>query len=315
VKILKLTAENVKKLKVVEITPKGDLVQVTGKNGQGKSSVLDSIWWALAGKGSIQKEPVRRGADKGRIELDLGDYIVERRFTKEGGSTINVRSREGATYPSPQAMLDALIGDLSFDPLAFSRMDSKRQFEELRKIAQLEIDIEKLDGLNRTDFTARTEVNRQEKAARGRAAAIVVPDLNVEPSDESQLLSELEEAGKHNTLAESRKAALKTLERDAGDNRSRCADAMAQVARLRDEADTLEQRARSFSANADELDAQISAFTPLEPIETAPIRDRLQAARQTNSLIAQRDRKRSGKVGIVMEDGAVAADHQEVATA
>lgn len=49
-KIVSLTAENVKKLTVVEITPAGNLVQITGKNGQGKSSVLDAIWWALAGR-------------------------------------------------------------------------------------------------------------------------------------------------------------------------------------------------------------------------------------------------------------------------
>jgi recombinational DNA repair ATPase RecF len=41
-KITKLIAENVKKLSVVEITPDGNLVQITGKNGQGKSSVLDA---------------------------------------------------------------------------------------------------------------------------------------------------------------------------------------------------------------------------------------------------------------------------------
>lgn len=39
-KIIKLTAENVKKLRAVEITPTGDLVEITGRNGAGKTSVL-----------------------------------------------------------------------------------------------------------------------------------------------------------------------------------------------------------------------------------------------------------------------------------
>lgn len=56
-KIVKLTAENIKRLKAVEITPTGALVEVTGKNGQGKSSVLDAIWWALAGAEHIQTVP------------------------------------------------------------------------------------------------------------------------------------------------------------------------------------------------------------------------------------------------------------------
>src|SRR3989337_2937510 len=61
-KILKLTAENVKKLRAVEITPTGELVEVTGRNGAGKTSVLDAIWWALAGTKHIQAVPIRTRA-------------------------------------------------------------------------------------------------------------------------------------------------------------------------------------------------------------------------------------------------------------
>ena len=50
-KIIRLKAENVKRLHAVEITPEGEVVVVAGKNGAGKSSVLDAITYALAGKG------------------------------------------------------------------------------------------------------------------------------------------------------------------------------------------------------------------------------------------------------------------------
>lgn len=53
-KIVHLVAENVKKLRAVEISPKGELVTISGKNGQGKTSVLDAIWWALAGTSQIE---------------------------------------------------------------------------------------------------------------------------------------------------------------------------------------------------------------------------------------------------------------------
>ena len=48
-KIIQLTASNVKRLKAVEITPDGTLQIVGGRNAQGKSSVLDAIWLALGG--------------------------------------------------------------------------------------------------------------------------------------------------------------------------------------------------------------------------------------------------------------------------
>jgi predicted ATP-dependent endonuclease of OLD family len=52
-RIVSLHASNVKKLKAVTITPKGNVVTLTGANGAGKSSVLDSIWYALGGKDGI----------------------------------------------------------------------------------------------------------------------------------------------------------------------------------------------------------------------------------------------------------------------
>lgn len=155
-KIVKLTAENVKKLRAVEITPAGEIVNITGRNGQGKTSVLDSIWWALAGTSHIQAKPIRKGETKARIRLDLGELIVERRFS-DAGSTLFVENAEGARYSSPQKMLDALLGELSFDPLAFARMDGKKQFDELRRVVKLEVDLGKLDGLNRADYERRPD--------------------------------------------------------------------------------------------------------------------------------------------------------------
>lgn len=61
-KIIKFRADNVKRLTAVEITPDGNMVQITGKNGQGKTSVLDAIWWALGGKENIQGQPIRKVA-------------------------------------------------------------------------------------------------------------------------------------------------------------------------------------------------------------------------------------------------------------
>src|SRR3990167_6742379 len=116
-KILKLTAENVKKLRAVEITPTGELVEITGKNGAGKTSVLDAIWWALAGTKHIQAVPIRTGATKARIRLDLGELIVERRFTPVG-STLTVEKADGARYTSPQGILDAKTKRAQADGIA-----------------------------------------------------------------------------------------------------------------------------------------------------------------------------------------------------
>ena len=51
IKINKLEIENVKRIKAVKIEPTANgLTIVGGKNNQGKTSVLDSIAWALGGE-------------------------------------------------------------------------------------------------------------------------------------------------------------------------------------------------------------------------------------------------------------------------
>src|SRR3990172_7943210 len=111
-KIIKLQAENIKKLVAVEITPSGNVVTISGKNGAGKTSVLDSIWWALGGSENIQGQPIRKGETSGVIRLNLGEIAVERRFT-EKGSTLYVENTEGMRFKSPQDVLDKLVGSLS----------------------------------------------------------------------------------------------------------------------------------------------------------------------------------------------------------
>lgn len=50
VKITQLEAENVKRIRAVVVTPSANgLTIVGGKNGQGKTSALDAIVWALGG--------------------------------------------------------------------------------------------------------------------------------------------------------------------------------------------------------------------------------------------------------------------------
>lgn len=88
-KIIELKAENIKKLKAVEIKPSENLVKITGKNAQGKSSVLDAIFYAIGGKKAIPSKPIRDGETKGSIELDLGDYKVTRTFTERGVSSLD----------------------------------------------------------------------------------------------------------------------------------------------------------------------------------------------------------------------------------
>jgi DNA repair ATPase RecN len=187
--IVGLTVENVKRIKAAQINPDAaGLVQITGKNGQGKSSLIDSIEFALGGTATLPKKPIRNGADKARIVVDLGDLVVERTFKGEG-STLAVRGKDGAKYSTPQAMLDALVGKLTFDPLEFTRMKPANQRAVLMAVAGL--DFTDLDTERAGAFDMRTQVNRDLKRAEFQRDAIPLVSPKPKRVEMSALTSEL----------------------------------------------------------------------------------------------------------------------------
>ena len=66
-KILLLRVENIKKIKVVEVKPDGTLNLVTGKNDQGKSTLIDAISYLFEGKRALPEKLLREGTKKGLI--------------------------------------------------------------------------------------------------------------------------------------------------------------------------------------------------------------------------------------------------------
>jgi len=289
-KILKLTAENVKKLRAVEITPTGELVEITGRNGAGKTSVLDAIWWALEGTKHIQAMPIRKGATKARIRLDLGELVVERRFN-EKGSLLTVESDKGARFTSPQGILDKLLGALTFDPLAFVNQEPREQFESLRKIVPLEVDVDQLDGLNRTDFDKRTEINRQAKQLRAQADGIAVPDtLPADPIDVAALKDRMAEASWISARIEQIRAAEAQLTRDIEAARNKAQEALRAAERQRREADRLEAEAKELIRLAEARATEPREGEPA-PVDVQALRAELDAAETINRDIEQRARK------------------------
>ena len=65
-RVVQLRVSNVKRIKAIEILPTTNVVTIGGANDQGKSSLLDSIYYLFAGNGVVCDDPIRHGASKGR---------------------------------------------------------------------------------------------------------------------------------------------------------------------------------------------------------------------------------------------------------
>lgn len=264
-KIIKLTAENVKKVAAVEITPKGNVVKISGKNGQGKSSVLDAIWWAVAGASHIQAQPIRKGQERAIIRLDLGELVVERKFT-EKGTTLVVESAEGARFGKPQTVLDELIGALAFDPLEFARMAPKDQRQALLKLVKLDVDPDVLDGKRARAFDERTDVNRDIVSLRARAAGVVVPEMP--PLGEGRYASVAEAQAAFDALRarnderRSRRTALARMEQAIPAAERLISDAQAKIKQL-------EESIAAQRGIIERTRADIDALPPIDADEDA----------------------------------------------
>lgn len=152
-KILQFKARNVKGLRLVELNPDGSDVVLSGGNGAGKSSVLDAITTTLAG-GTL---PIRNGADKGEVEIELGPYTITRSITARTDRVV-VRSKDGTALGEPKTMLKRLVGPLAIDPVAFCTLKSRDQVDLLFDL---------LPGLRKklAALDARTAEYKAERAA------------------------------------------------------------------------------------------------------------------------------------------------------
>lgn len=297
-KILRLKAENFKRLEVVDITPKGSMVKISGPNAAGKSSVLDAVIAALGGKTMRPKRPIRTGQSSAKIMLDLGGEKVETSITltfKEGAPdelTI-VPMRQGFTA---QKFLDYLVSAISFDPLHFAGLKPKEQFDILKQIVPLKdskgkaLDPVQIDFMNGEDFKARALLNRQVKELDARHSVIEVPQGTPdEPVDVSAIAKQISQASEHNAgleVARQRRSdAVARVEKNvnlAAQKQEELKKALAQA-----EADELRFRKELSELRAVQKQAELA-----KPIDTSKLQEQIDAAGTVNRNVADKQRKK-----------------------
>ena len=285
--IISLTVENIKKIKAVTIRPHGGFVEITGRNGQGKSTVLDAIWWALKGKDNIQTAPIRNGEKSGKITLELQDYLVERTFRRnelgdDYTTKITVTTKDKARMSSPQAVLDGFTGMLGFDPLAFMRQTPKEQYDTLRGLCRLEVDVEELDRKYKELFAQRTEINRDVKVCEARLSNMQIPaNAPTERVDVAVLMDKVNEINAANSAVQQKQRMRQTL--------------LADNVRRGDETARLKARLAEIERETEQANGQIKTITEYlqgHKIQDASYySDKIKQAEQINSIMDLRDNR------------------------
>ena len=121
-KINHLEIENVKRVKAVRLEPtQNGLTVIGGKNGQGKTSVLDAIAWALGGDKFKPSTPEREGSMvPPSLKITLSNGLIVERSGKN--SSLKVIDPQG--NKAGQQLLNEFVEQLALDLPKFMRSSS-----------------------------------------------------------------------------------------------------------------------------------------------------------------------------------------------
>lgn len=125
IKINKLEIENVKRIKAVKIEPsRNGLTIVGGDNNQGKTSVLDSIAWALGGEKYRPSQAQREGSvTPPNLHIVMSNGLVVERKGKN--SSLKVTDPDG--NKSGQQLLNEFVEQLALDLPKFMESSGKEK--------------------------------------------------------------------------------------------------------------------------------------------------------------------------------------------
>ena len=182
---LKIEIENVKRIKAVKIEPTANgLTIVGGNNNQGKTSVLDSIAWALGGEKYRPSKAQREGSTiPPTLHIVLNNGLVVERKGKN--SALKVTDPNGGK--GGQQLLNEFVEQLALDLPRFMESSGKEKAQTLLKIIGVGDQLEVLDRKEKELYNNRLSIgqiaDRKKKFADEQPYYPEAPKELISPSE------------------------------------------------------------------------------------------------------------------------------------
>ena len=158
VKINSLEIENVKKVKAVKLEPseKG-LTIIGGKNGQGKTSVLDSIAWALGGD---KHKPSKAQRDGSLVPPNLHIVLSNGLIVERKGKNSDLKVTDPNGQRAGQQLLNEFVEQLALDLPKFMEVSNKEKAKTLLRIIGAEKELAELETAEQNLYNDRMAIGR-----------------------------------------------------------------------------------------------------------------------------------------------------------
>lgn len=215
-KINKLEIENVKRIKAVKLEPRENgLTIIGGNNNQGKTSVLDSIAWALGGEKYKPSQAAREGsAIPPTLHIVMNNGLVVERKGKN--SALKVTDPSG--QKAGQQLLNEFVEQLALDLPKFMESSGKEKAKTLLQIIGVGDQLAEMEKEEKELYSRRLAIGQiADQKKKFANEQIYYPDAPKDLVSPSELIRQQQEILARN--GENQKKRDRALELNAERNR------------------------------------------------------------------------------------------------
>lgn len=273
-KINKLEIENVKRIKAVKVEPSlNGLTIIGGKNNQGKTSVLDSIAWALGGERFKPSQATRQGSvipPTLHIVMNNG-LVVER---KGKNSTLKVTDPSG--QKAGQQLLNEFVEELALNLPKFMNSSGREKAQTLLQIIGVGDTLDTLEKEEKELYNERLYIGRtadqKEKYAKEQP---FYPDVPKELVSPTELIKQQQEILARNGENQRKRDNLETLQ-------YQCVRLNTDIAELEE---TLKEKRQALELVENDIEIAKMSVADLQDQSTAELEDSIANIEEINRKV------------------------------
>jgi DNA repair exonuclease SbcCD ATPase subunit len=214
IKINKLEIENVKRIKAVKIEPTASgLTIVGGKNNQGKTSVLDSIAWALGGD---KYRPSAAQRDGSVIPPTLHIVMSNGLVVERKGKNSDLKVTDPSGRKGGQQLLNEFVETLALDLPKFMQSTSKEKAQTLLQIIGVGDKLYELEHKEQELYNKRLAIGQiADQKAKFAKEQPYYPDAPKELVSASELIKQQQDILARNGENQRKRQNLQRLQQQA----------------------------------------------------------------------------------------------------
>ena len=297
VRITALEVENHKRVRAVGLDCSGAaLTVIGGRNGQGKTSVLDGIMWALGGDRCKPSRPVHEGADEAYVKVSLDNGITVERKGVNGSLKVTSSTGKGG-----QALLNEFVNLFALNlPRFMAATGTEKARMLLDAYPDFGVELQRLNEAAKRAYDERHALGQvADRKAKYASELPFDPEAPNQPLSGGEMAQRLQDALSHNARNDAlRRDAARAAEQVnlAADRRRMTEKRVSEL-----EAALADARAQAERATADAERARTSLVAAqataaqLQDQDTTSIKRELEQIDALNARVRANESKRNAE--------------------